>query len=77
MYLEDQIINQMEIAVIHVENSIVNLAGLTSVKANGGNGGEGQLGGDGDEGSKGADGENGKANDTSGWGGGQTTIGFG
>lgn len=53
------------------------MAGLTSVKANGGNGGEGQLGGDGDEGSKGADGENGKATDTSGWGGGQTTIGFG
>jgi hypothetical protein len=62
--------------IIKVKNTIINLEAL-KIKANGGNGGEGQLGGDGDEGSKGVDGKDGEAADTQGFGGGQTTIGFG
>lgn len=63
--------------VIKIENKITNLEALKLLVVNGGNGGQGQLGGDGDEGAKGADGKSGVAEDTRGFGGPQTKIGFG
>lgn len=63
--------------VIKIENEVKNLDALELLRANGGDGKEGQLGGDGDEGFKGTDGANGVADDTKALGTGQTTIGFG
>lgn len=63
--------------VIKIENEVKNLDALEFLKANGGDGKQGQLGGDGDEGFKGTDGANGVADDTRALGSGQTTIGFG
>ena len=63
--------------VIKVDQEIENLEKLVFLKADGGNGGEGQLGGDGDKGKKGINGDSGVAPDTKGMGSGQTCIGFG
>ena len=62
---------------IKIDETIECLELLKSIELCGGKGGVGQLGGNGDKGYKGKDGENGVADDTRGFGGGQTTFGFG
>ncbi|CAF1925162.1 unnamed protein product, partial [Rotaria magnacalcarata] len=62
---------------IKIDETIECLELLKSIELCGGKGGVGQLGGNGDKGCKGKDGENGVADDTRGFGGGQTTFGFG
>jgi hypothetical protein len=62
---------------IKIDKTIENLELVESIELSGGKGGDGQLGGNGDKGRKGKDGENGKADDTRGFGGGQTTFGLG